>query len=55
MPAAKTPRSTHENSEAAAAEKRFHRVLKAPSNGDTYLAALDDAMELRLKGAAKRR
>jgi len=41
--------------EAAAAEKRFHRVLKAPSNGDTYLAALDDAMELRLKGAAKRR
>jgi DNA-binding NtrC family response regulator len=39
----------------AAAEKRFHRVLKAPSNGDTYLAALDDAMEHRLKGPAKRR
>ena len=41
--------------EVAAAEKRFHRVLKAPSNGDTYLAALDDAMEHRLKGPAKRR
>jgi DNA-binding NtrC family response regulator len=41
--------------EAAAAEKRFHRVLKAPGNGDNYLAALDGAMELKMKGAAKRR
>ena len=35
--------------EANAVEKRFHCVLKAPASPSNYIAAIDDAMELKLK------
>jgi hypothetical protein len=38
--------------EAKAVEKRFHCVLKAPGSPSNYLAAIDDAMEVKLKGGA---
>jgi CheY-like chemotaxis protein len=40
--------------EAKAVEKKFRCVLKAPASPDHYLAALDEALEIRLrKGGAK--
>ena len=36
-----------------AAEKKFRFVLKAPGNADRYLAAIDKAMEQKLKGSAR--
>ena len=30
----------------------FHCVLKAPGSPSNYLAAIDDAMEVRLKGGS---
>ena len=39
--------------EEAAAGKKFQFVLKAPGNTERYLAAIDKAMELKLKGGAK--
>jgi hypothetical protein len=38
--------------EAQAVEKRFHCVLKAPGSPSNYLAAIDGAMEVRLKGSS---
>jgi hypothetical protein len=38
--------------EAKVVEKRFHCVLKAPGSPSNYLAAIDGAMELRLKGGS---
>ena len=38
--------------EAKAAEKKFHCVLKAPGSPSNYLAAIDDAMEVRMKGVS---
>jgi hypothetical protein len=35
--------------EAAAVEKRFHCVLKAPGSPGRYLEAIDDALEVKLK------
>jgi hypothetical protein len=37
--------------EAKSVEKKFHVILKAPGSPDYYLAALDEAMELRLKNS----
>jgi hypothetical protein len=37
--------------EQSAAQKKYHCLLKAPSNPENYLDALDHAMELKLKGA----
>ena len=37
--------------EQAEAQKKYHVLLKAPSDGDSYLAAIDQAMEIKLKGA----
>jgi hypothetical protein len=37
--------------EQSAAQKKFHCLLKAPGNTDNYLAAIDQAMEWKLKGA----
>jgi hypothetical protein len=34
---------------AAAVEKKFHCVLKAPNSPGRYLAAIDRAMEFKLK------
>ena len=39
--------------EETAAGKKFHFVLKAPSNSDHYLATIDKAMELKSKGSAR--
>ena len=39
--------------EEAAAGEKFRFVLKAPSKADRYLATIDKAMELKLKGGAK--
>ena len=39
--------------ETTAAEKKFRFVLKAPGNADRYLAAIDKAMEQKLKGSAR--
>ena len=33
-----------------AAQKKYHCLLKAPGNTDNYLAAIDQAMEWKLKG-----
>jgi ABC-type amino acid transport substrate-binding protein len=38
--------------EAKAVEKKFHCVLKAPGSPSNYLTAIDDAMEVRLKGGS---
>jgi hypothetical protein len=38
--------------EAKAVEKRFHCVLKAPGSPSNYLAAIDGAMEVKLKGSS---
>lgn len=38
--------------EENAAGKKFQSVLKAPGKADHYLAAIDKAMELKLKGGA---
>lgn len=35
--------------EAAAAEKKFHCLLKAPASPSSYLSAIDEVMEARLK------
>jgi hypothetical protein len=40
--------------EAASVEKKFHAVLKAPGSVEHYLAAIDQAMEVRAKGASTR-
>ena len=39
--------------EQSAALKKYHCLLKAPGNTDNYLDAIDDAMELKLKGATR--
>lgn len=39
--------------EQSAAQKKFHCLLKAPGNPENYLEAIDHAMELKLKGAAR--
>ena len=39
--------------EQSAAQKKYHCLLKAPSGPENYLAAIDHAMELKLKGAAR--
>lgn len=39
--------------EQTAAEKKFHLLLKAPGNTGQYLAAIDHAMELRLKASSE--
>src|SRR5579863_537644 len=36
--------------EQSAAQKKYHCLLKAPGGSDNYLAAIDQAMELKLKG-----
>jgi hypothetical protein len=38
--------------EAKAVEKKFHCVLKAPGSPSNYLAAIDGAMEVKLKGSS---
>jgi hypothetical protein len=42
--------SKQEQSEAL---KKYHCLLKAPGNTDNYLDAIDQAMEWKLKGAAR--
>ena len=37
--------------EQSAAQKKFHCLLKAPSDAENYLAAIDQAMDWRLKTA----
>ena len=37
--------------EQAAAQKKYHCLLKAPGNTENYLEAIDHAMDLKLKGA----
>ncbi len=37
----------------SAAQKKYHCLLKAPGDTGNYLAAIDQAMELRLKGKAQ--
>jgi hypothetical protein len=37
--------------EQSAAQKKYHCLLKAPGNPENYLEAIDQAMELKLKGA----
>jgi hypothetical protein len=39
--------------EQSAALKKYHCLLKAPGNTDNYLDAIDQAMELKLKGAIR--
>jgi hypothetical protein len=38
--------------DAKAVEKKFHCILKAPGSPSNYLAAINDAMEVRLKGGS---
>jgi hypothetical protein len=38
----------------SAAQKKYHCLLKVPSNPDTYLAAIDQAMDWKLKTANRR-
>jgi hypothetical protein len=40
--------------EAASVEKKFRAILKAPGSVEYYLAAIDQAMEVRVKGASSR-
>jgi hypothetical protein len=35
--------------EQSAAQRRYHCLLKAPSDPENYLAAIDQAMDLKLK------
>ena len=49
LPVAYKP-SKEEQSEA---QKKYHCLLKAPGNTDNYLAAIDQAMEWKLKGVAR--
>jgi len=49
LPVAYKP-SKEEQSEA---QKKFHCLLKAPGNTENYLAAIDQAMEWKLKGATR--
>lgn len=37
--------------EQSAAQKKYHCLLKAPSNPENYADAIDHAMELKLKGS----
>ena len=39
--------------EQSAAQKKYHCLLKAPSGPENYLAAIDQAMEWKLKVAAR--
>jgi ABC-type amino acid transport substrate-binding protein len=39
--------------EQSAAQKKYHCLLKAPGNTDNYLAAIDQAMEWKLKGLTR--
>ena len=39
--------------EQSAAQKKYHCLLKAPSDPENYLAAIDQAMELKLKGTTR--
>ena len=39
--------------EQSAAQKKYHCLLKAPGNTENNLAAIDQAMELKLKGATR--
>ena len=39
--------------EQFAAQKKYHCLLKAPGNTDNYLEAIDQAMELKIKGATR--
>ena len=39
--------------EQTAAQKKFHCLLKAPSNSDQYLAAIDQAMDWRSKAVRR--
>jgi DNA-binding NtrC family response regulator len=39
--------------EQSAAQKKYHCLLKAPSDSETYLAAIDQAMQWKLKGAPR--
>jgi hypothetical protein len=39
--------------EQAAAQKRYHCLLKAPGNAENYLDAIDRAMELKLKRVSR--
>jgi hypothetical protein len=36
-----------------AAQKKYHCLLKAPGNPENYLDAIDDALELKLKGSTR--
>jgi DNA-binding NtrC family response regulator len=38
--------------EAKAVQKRFHCVLKTPGSFSNYLAAIEDAIDLKLKGGS---
>ncbi len=39
--------------EQSAAQKKYHCLLKAPGDPENYLAAIDQAMEWKLKGATR--
>jgi hypothetical protein len=39
--------------EQSAAQKKYHCLLKAPADTDNYLGAIEQAMEWKLKGAAR--
>jgi hypothetical protein len=39
--------------EQSAAQKKYHCLLKAPGDTDNYLAAIDQAMELKLKAVPR--
>jgi membrane-associated protease RseP (regulator of RpoE activity) len=39
--------------EQSTAQKKYHCLLKAPGNSENYLEAIDQAMELKLKGATR--
>jgi hypothetical protein len=36
--------------EQSAAQKKYHRLLKAPGNFESYVDAIDRVMDLKLKG-----
>jgi hypothetical protein len=44
--------SNSTKAETKAVEKKFHCVLKAPGSPSNYLAAIDDAMDVRLRGGS---
>ena len=39
--------------EQSTAQKKYHCLLKAPGNPENYMEAIDQAMELKLKGATR--